>query len=104
MSCDTHAAKDRFDEIAGCLLDRERGQVFIVDGAFRHHARDGKTHLLANLRDGQLGDGNIAATLLREHVPRTFDGAFATFDRDVHQFTSTCVVRGRPTSAPPATK
>lgn len=67
-------------------------------------ARDGEAQLLADLRDARFGHACIAATRFVEQTPRCFDRAFSSFDGDIHQFISTLVVRGRPTSWSPQTR
>jgi hypothetical protein len=76
--------KDRLDQIAPRLLDRQRRKLAVVQRAFGHHPVDRQTHLLGNLRQRQLRHRGVAAPLMRQQPVCVFDGAFATLDRDIH--------------------
>src|SRR3546814_13469502 len=58
--------EDRLDQIAGSLLDRQRGELLVIQRAFAHHPRHGERQLLANLLDAEFGDAGVAAALDRK--------------------------------------
>jgi hypothetical protein len=62
------------------------------------------SELFADLGNAELGNGGVAPALLGEPVMRVVDGALATLDGDIHQASSTMVVRGRPARRSPAVK
>ena len=75
----------RLDRIALRLLQRQRREIGIVERALVHDAAAGETHLLADLRDGELRHAFVAATRFGDEIMGGEDGGFAAFDRDIHQ-------------------
>ncbi|MNI47326.1 hypothetical protein D3C73_1018380 [compost metagenome] len=73
-----------FDHVARRLLERQRGQLRIVERALGHHARYRQRHLFANLVQAQLGHRAVAAPVGVQHAVGIQDGAFAPFDGYVH--------------------
>src|SRR5215831_18330181 len=76
-----------FDQIALRLLDRERGEIAIVERSLAHHAIDAEAELLANLRRRELGDRRIASPLLGEQPVRCANGGLAALDDHRHAVT-----------------
>ncbi len=94
--------ENRFDHVAAGLLDGQRREFAIVQRALRHHPIDTKAELLRDLRQRDLRDFAIAATLMRQQPMSVLDGAFASLDRNIHpqpSFTASRVVRGMATTA-----
>ncbi|MNZ49649.1 hypothetical protein D3C78_674240 [compost metagenome] len=83
-----------FDVIAAGLFQRQCCQFAVGNAAFGHHAVNGEIELLFYLGDVQLWQLFIAAS--SGFLQRMGGGyrLLAPFDGDVHQHTSTCVVRG----------
>ena len=65
-------------------LSGERREVGVVERALGHHAVDQQRHLLADLRDGQLRHGRVAAARLGEQPVGVVDGGFAALHGHVH--------------------
>ena len=86
--------KDGFDVIAAGLLQRQRRQLAIGDAAFGHHPVNGQVQLLLNLGDAQFGQFFIAPSSVFLQGMGGGDRLFAPFNGNVHQHTSTWVVRG----------
>ncbi len=76
--------KNRLDQVAARLLDRERGEIAIVKPAFGHDAIDRKGKLLSDLLDRQGRYRRIAAAMLRQEAMRRVDRRLAAFHRDIH--------------------
>ncbi len=77
--------EDRLDQVAARLLDRERGELAIIERAFRHHAIDTERKLFGDLRQRKLRHLPVAAPFMREQAMGVLDGAFAALDRNVHR-------------------
>ena len=77
--------EDRLDQVAARLLDRQRGDLAIVERAFAHHPIDGERKLLVDLPRLDLGDAAVAAPLVGEQGVGVGDRPLAAFDRDIHQ-------------------
>ena len=73
------------DDVALRLLQRERGEVLVVERALVHHAGAGQSLLLADLGDGDFRHGRIAAARLGDEVMRGEDSGLAAFHCDIHQ-------------------
>ena len=86
--------KDGLDVIAAGLFERQCSQFAVSDATFGHHPINGQVHLLFDLRHAQFSNGLIApASVFLQGVGVGYR-LFAPFDGDVHQHTSTWVVRG----------
>ena len=77
--------KDCLDQVAACLLDRQRSKIGIIKRAFRHHAVHGQSKLLADLRDRQFLNRRVAPSLFRQPGMGVVDRALPAFDRHIHQ-------------------
>ena len=96
--------KDRFDQIAACLLDRQRREVGIKERSFGHDAVHRQPELLADLRDRKLGHRSIAPPHLSQPSMRMLDGPFAALGRHIHHSSPILVLRGRAAMRLPAQK
>ncbi len=86
--------EDGFDVIAAGLFQRQRRQLAVGNAAFGHDPVDGKVELLFYLGDAQLGKLLITPASVFLQGMGGGDRLLAPFDGNVHQHTSTWVVRG----------
>ncbi len=96
--------KDRLDQIAAGLFNRQRRQFRIVNPAFGHHPIHRQSQLLRHLIAAEFGYRPIAAPQIGLQLMGVRNGFFAPFHRDIHQHTSTTVVRGTAMIASPQVK
>ena len=94
--------KDRLDQVAARLLDRQRRYAAIVKGTLAHHPIDGERKLLVDLRGRHFRRVAIAAPPVGEQRMGVADRPLAAFDRDIHHSPPvTRTERGRTASSAP---
>ena len=93
--------KDRLDQIAARLFDRQGGQIGVIQRPLGHHAVHSQSQLLADLRHRQFGHRCIATPLFGQPRMGGINRFFAPFDGNIHQTASTIVLRGRPATWAP---
>ena len=86
--------EDRLHQVAAGLFDRQRRQLAVVNAAFGHHPIHRQPQLLFNLLTAQLRLIRVAPPQALLQLMGGGNRLLPSFDRDVHQHTSTSVVRG----------
>ena len=71
------------DQIALRLLDRECGEIAVVERALAHHAIDGAAELFRDLVEPELRDVGVAAALFGEPGMGVVDRLLAALDRHI---------------------
>ena len=85
--------KDRFLQIPSRLLNRQRGEVPVIAGAFPHYPIYRKGKLLPKLLRGHLGHRVVAPTKGRQPLMGIFNGGFPALNGNISHSLSSFVNR-----------